>query len=208
VCRWQTRDQQANDGGAAQNEAAGAPARRPARSRCPDTKVIVLISYEALNRGLAEAGERCEIAGVGPVSVATLRSLMGDAFGAAIVTDGVDVFTVAHLGRSATAHQRSVREARGYQCEVPGCGATTALEIDHIDDWHLSLRTKLDQLCWLCGGHLHDKTHRGWRLEGPPGDRRWVGSGQAGAQPAGPGPDPPPAGAEERQTLFGDPSAA
>ncbi len=71
----------------------------------------MLISYESLKRGWAEADERCEIAGVGPISVATARSLMADAFGAAI-----------------------------------GCGATTALEIDHIEDWRHTLRTKLDQL--------------------------------------------------------------
>jgi hypothetical protein len=205
----------ASSGADARGAAAGdpaaevtTPARKPARSRRPDTKVIVLISYEALKRGLAEADETCEIAGVGPVSVATVNSLMGDAFGAAIVTDGVDVFTVAHLGRSATAHQRSALEARGYHCEVPGCGATTALEIDHIDDWHKTYRTKLDAMAWLCGVHHTAKTNGGWRLEGPPGERRWVGPGEAGVQPAGPGPDPPPAGAEERQTLFGDPSAA
>ena len=55
-------------------------------------------------RGLAEAEETCDIAGVGPVSVATVEELLGDPFGAAIVTNGVDVFTVAHLGRSVTAH--------------------------------------------------------------------------------------------------------
>ncbi len=143
-------------------------------SRRPDTKVIVLIDHEALKRGWAEADERCEIAGVGPVPVATARSLMADAFGAAVVTNGVDVFSVAHLGRSVTAHQRSALEARGYRCEVPGCGATRGLEIDHIHDWHSTFRTELARLCWLCRRHHLDKTHRGWRLEGPPGDRRWV----------------------------------
>ncbi len=77
---------------------------------------------------------------MGPVPVATARSLMADAFGAAVVTNGVDVFSVAHLGRSVTAHQRSALEARGYRCEVPGCGATRGLEIDHIHDWHSAFR--------------------------------------------------------------------
>jgi hypothetical protein len=167
---------------------AAASGRAPARSRRPDTKVIVLVSYDALKRGLAEAGETCEIAGVGPVPVATVRSLMGDAFGAAIVTNGVDVFTVAHLGRSVTAYQRSALEARGYCCEVPGCGSTTALEIDHIEDWALTFRTKLDRLAWHCKPHHHDKTHRGWRLEGPPGDRRWVPPPEAVPRRDSPGP--------------------
>ena len=87
----------------------------------------MLIDYDALRRGYAEADETCEIAGVGPVPVATVRGMLADSFGAAIVTDGVDVYNVAHLGRSATAHQRTALEARGYRCEVPGCGSTTAL---------------------------------------------------------------------------------
>lgn len=99
---------------------------------------------------------------------------MGDAFGAAVVTDGVDVFNVAHPGRSATAHQRSALRARGYRCEVPGCGARSGLEIDHIDDWAFTKATRLSSFCWLCRGHHQDKTHRGWRLLGSPGSRRWV----------------------------------
>jgi hypothetical protein len=120
---------------------------RPVRFRRPDTKILVLISHEALTRGWAEAEETCEIAGIGPVAVATVKEMMGDAFGAAVVTDGVDVYNVAHLGRSATAHQRSALEARGYRCEVPGCGARLGLEIDHIDDWAFTKVTRLSSFC-------------------------------------------------------------
>lgn len=183
--------------------------RRPPRSRRPDTKVIVRIDYEALKRGLAEAEETCDIAGVGPVSVATVEELLGDAFGAAIVTNGVDVFTVAHLGRSVTEHQRTALEARGYCCEVPGCGATTALEIDHIEDWAKTFRTELGSLCWLCRLHHRDKTHKGWRLEGPPGSRRWVPPEEAASRSGGPGPaSPAAASGGEESRLFGDPPAA
>ena len=160
----------------------------------------MLVDYEALRRGHSEAGETCEIAGVGPVPVATVRGMLADSFGAAIVTDGVDVYTVAHLGRPATAHQRTALEARGYRCEVPDCGSTTALEIDHIADWHETHRTSLDQLCWLCRRHHLDKTHRGWRLTGPPGQRTWNPPDRAGADPPG---DPPSDG-----SLFGDSTAA
>lgn len=58
------------------------------RSRRPETKVIVLIDYEVLRRGHAEAEEVCEIAGVGPIPAATAISMMADAFGAAVVTNG------------------------------------------------------------------------------------------------------------------------
>ena len=156
----------------------------------------MLVDYEALRRGHAEADETCEIAGVGPVPVATVRGMLADSFGAAIVTDGVDVYTVAHLGRPASAHQRTALEARGYVCEVPDCGSTTALEIDHIADWNETHRTCLDQLCWLCRRHHLDKTHRGWRLTGPPGQRTW--------HP----PDKPPGDPPHDGNLFADPPAA
>ena len=188
-----------------------APASSAAAARRPDTKVIVRIDYESLKRGLAEAEETCEIAGVGPVSVATVEELLGDAFGAAIVTNGVDVFTVTHLGRSVTEHQRTALEARGYQCEVPGCGSTTALEIDHIEDWAKTFRTELALLAWLCRRHHRDKTHKGWRLQGPPGSRRWVAPEKAASCSAAPGPEPPEppaAGSDNPGPLLGDPTAA
>jgi hypothetical protein len=115
-------DAEAVEVGPADGATSGGRNRAPRRSRRPDTKVIVLVDYQALRRGHTEPGETCEIAGVGPVPVATVRGLLGDSFGAAIVTDGVDVYTVAHLGRSATAHQRTALEARGYCCEVPAVG--------------------------------------------------------------------------------------
>ena len=143
--------------------------------------------------------------------MATVEELLGDAFRAAIVTNGVDVFTVAHLGRSITEHQRSALEARGYCCEVPGCGATTALEIDHIEDWATTFRTKLALLAWLCRRHHREKTHKGWRLQGPPGSRRWLPPEEAASRSERTGPAPPAAAADahgEELRLFGDPPAA
>ena len=115
----------------------------------------------------------CEIAGVGPIPVATARELARDAFLTAVVTDGVDIRTVAHLGRAATAHQRTALEARGMHCAVPGCGTTNGLEIDHVDGWAITRRTHIDQLDWLCHHHHDQKTHRSYHLGGPPGRRTW-----------------------------------
>jgi hypothetical protein len=161
---------------------------RPSRAR--EAKVIALVSHEALVRGRVVDGETCELAGVGPVPVPTVRAMLGDAFLAALVTDGVDVYNVAHLGRQATAHQRTALEARGYRCEVPGCAARHNLEIDHVDDWHRTLRTKLDRLAWLCPHHHALKTTKGHRLEGPVGHRRWLD--HDGNLVAADDPDPPP----------------
>ena len=45
-----------------------------------DKKVIALIDIEALNRGRVIGDETCEIAGVGPVAVSSIRSLLNEAF--------------------------------------------------------------------------------------------------------------------------------
>jgi hypothetical protein len=83
------------------------------------------------------------------------------------------VYTVAHAGRQVTAHQRTALEARGYRCEVPGCGVRHNLEIDHRTGWVITRCTKLDDLVWLCKWHHHQKTHDGYQLTGPPGHRTW-----------------------------------
>ncbi len=144
-------------------------------SRAAESKVIALVAVDALRRGHTEGEERCELAGVGPVAVATIQAMLTDAFLALVVTDGVDVFTVAHAGRQVTAHQRTALQARGYRCEVPGCGARHNLEIDHTEDWSFTLRTALEHLGWLCKHHHALKTHSGYRLTGPVGNRVWRG---------------------------------
>lgn len=138
----------------------------------PDKKVIAVIDLAALNRGHLADRERCEIAGVGPVSVSAVRSLMRDAFLAVVIKDGVDVLNVTHLGRQVTAHQRTALEARGGACEF--CGSTFRVEIDHVEGWALTHSTTLDDLSLKCW-HCHDrKTRLGLREIGPPGQRRFL----------------------------------
>ena len=144
----------------------------------PRAKLIVRIDHTALIRGHTLPGETCEIVGIGPISVATARELARDAFLTAAVMDGVDVKSVVHLGRSATAHQRTALEARGVVCAVPGCGFLHDLEIDHVDGWAITRRTQVDQLDWLCPFHHGQKTHASYRLAGPPGARTWHPPGE------------------------------
>jgi len=59
--------------------------RRPV-SRKPS--FTVLVDLEALLRGHAEAGETCEIPGIGPIPVARLHELAPDAFWHVLVTRG------------------------------------------------------------------------------------------------------------------------
>ena len=145
----------------------------------PQAKLIVRIDHAALVRGHTIPGEVCEIAGIGPIPVATARELARDAFLTAAVIDGFDVSTVVHLGRSATAHQRTALEARGMVCAVPGCGIVHGLEIDHVDGWAITRKTRVEHLDWLCHFHHGQKTHKSYRLEGPPGNRTWHPPGPA-----------------------------
>jgi hypothetical protein len=166
-----------------------------------DTKVFVHIDLPTLQRGATQPGSIGHIDGIGPVDVDHVRSLLGDAFVVALLNDTIGVRSVVHLGRQVTAHQRTALEARGYRCEVPGCTITRGLEIDHLTGWALTHTTTLDDLAWNCPHHHHQKTHHGYRLTGPPGNRTWTAPNGTTRQHHPP-PDTPEA------TLFADPSAA
>jgi hypothetical protein len=130
-----------------------------------DAKIILRLDYPAFVRGHTERGETCEIAGIGPVPVTVARELAQDAFIAAVITKGVDVATVAHLGRRPTALQRTALQWRDPECCVEGCHQTARLEIDHREDWARTKRTRLKSLDRLCDHHHDLKTRYGWRLD-------------------------------------------
>ena len=138
-------------------------------------KVLVHVDWDVFVRGWPIGGERCEIPGLGSVPVSLVRAMIdsGDAVLAAVVTKGVDVVNVAHLGRSPTAHQRSALEWLSPTCTVEGCDCTIT-EIDHREDW---ARTKITLLGWLdkeCDHHHDLKTHHGWKLVEGHGKRPMV----------------------------------
>ena len=156
------------------------------------TKVIARIDWDALVRGYPVDGEVSEIAGVGPVPVSLVRSMAasGDAFLAAVVTKGVDVATVAHLGRRPTAYQRTALEWAGLTCAREGCGSSD-VQIDHSHDW---AATKITALWWLDPLCTHDhklKTHQGWALVPGTGKRPMVPPGHP-LHPGSPTERPPP----------------
>jgi hypothetical protein len=151
-------------------DASGDDAPGRHRGSLRDTKIIVRVDHAALQRGHAEPGELCEIAGIGPVPVSVVREwVAGDAFKAAIVADGVDIRSVVHLGRRPLALQHtSLQWVHGRQCARRGCTRTANLEIDHVEEWATTRHTTLDELAPLCP-HDHDlKTFHGFTL-GPPG---------------------------------------
>jgi hypothetical protein len=127
----------------------------------------VMIDHEALVRGQTIDGETCEIPGVGPVSVAWVRQLLGTAFVTAIVRKGKDITTVAHFGRHIPAELRTAMIVSGRECSIEGCSGREYLELDHCEIDHAKNGpTAWFNLAWLCSIH-HTRKTQGWIL-GPP----------------------------------------
>jgi hypothetical protein len=143
-----------------------------------DVKVIVRVDHSALVRGEVAAGEICEIAGIGPVDLETVRGwVQGDAFKVAIATEGTDIRSIVHLGRSPIELQRTALQWHtAGTCAIEGCTSTARLEIDHVAEWSATGRTTLDELARVCGHHHDLKTHNGYRFGplGSNGKRRLI----------------------------------
>jgi len=139
----------------------GLSAAKPKRA---NAVMNIRIDYAALKRGLTEHGEICEIAGVGPIPVATARAYLGEAFLKLLVIDGVDIKTIAHMGRAIPAPLRTALEERDRVCQVPTCDMTLGLEIDHIIPFAEGGPASLENLVRLCKRHHLQKTHDGYRL--------------------------------------------
>ena len=129
----------------------------------------MVIDYAALRRGHATAGERCELAGVGPVPVSTARKLLDDASVTLMVRDGDAITAVSRPTRTIPVKLRRALEARFPTCGAPSCANDRALEIDHVVPIEDGGPTSLDNTWRLCRHHHMLKTHRGWHVTGPPG---------------------------------------
>lgn len=185
--RARTYFEEARDAGTRESEAAyladalvalccegsdAAGSGRPAKGTAvrPPANVHLRVDLAALRRGTLEPGEKCEIPGVGPVSVATARSVLGDCFLKSFVTDGIDVQSLVHYGRTIRSPIRSALEERDPCCVVPGCGATRFLQIDH---WQIDFADDGPSALWnlarLCPHHHHLKTRGDYELAGGPG---------------------------------------
>ena len=140
---------------------AGASATNTSR---PNAVINIRIDIDALKRGRTENGEICEIAGVGPIPVATATEYLGEAFLKLLVVEGIDIKTVAHMGRHIPAPLRTAVEERDRVCQVPTCDVTRGLEIDHIVPFADGGPASLENLVRLCKRHHLQKTHDGYRL--------------------------------------------
>ncbi|AKL73642.1 protein of unknown function DUF222/HNH endonuclease [Actinobacteria bacterium IMCC26256] len=142
--------------------AESAIAAKPARA---NAVMNIRIDMASLKRGHTENGEVCEIAGVGPIPVATATAHLGEAFLKLLVMDGTDIRTIAHMGRSIPAKLRTGLEERDRVCQVPTCDMNIGLEIDHIIPFAEGGATSFENLVRLCKRHHLQKTHDGYRLE-------------------------------------------
>jgi hypothetical protein len=91
-----------------------------------------------------------------------------------LVTDGVDVTTVAHAGRTIPAPIRRALIERDPVCVVPGCEVSDRLEIDHVEPFGTGGPTRLANLVRLCHWHHYLKTHQRHRIERRGSGWHWV----------------------------------
>jgi hypothetical protein len=200
-----SREQSGVAGGADPPAPSDTPTGSGSSRRGPSTMVHVRVDHAALLRGHVEPGEICELPGIGPIPVEVARRLAVDSILSVLVTDGVDVTTVAHAGRTIPAAVRRALIERDQCCVIPGCSVRDDLEIDHVDPFGQGGPTRLDNLARVCRWHHYLKTHQRHRLErrgtewlwSPPGDPPPDGGGPEPAEHAG-GPPGDRSGSRDR----------
>jgi Domain of unknown function (DUF222) len=154
--------------------------RHQTSSPNPSFLALLRIDVEALVRGRVDGDELCEITGVGAVSVQRARELLGESILKIVITRGVDVLNVTHLGRGPTVAQRIALLWTSPWCTNARCANTLAIQHDHRTPWTEVHETKLENLDRLSPPCHRRKTHGGWVLvDGkgrrplvPPDDRR------------------------------------
>ncbi len=129
--------------------------------------VVFVLSYDAFRRGHTHGDELCHVIGGGPVPVSVVRqAVTDDAFIKAIVVKGVEIHTVAHLGRRKTAELRTALELgspprfEGAVCVEEGCDRRHGLEWDHDDPVANDGPTSYENLMARCWPDHRAKTER------------------------------------------------
>lgn len=149
-------------------EILGSSVNGGGRARGPRTKVLILATKEAVERGYTMPGEKCETADGTPLPMAAVDEALLDKDTEVheITFDEIDVRSMSSNKRYIPARIRDALAARGMCCSVPGCGHTKGLQKDHHEDFSKGGPTALLNLGWLCAYH-HDLKTRGlfklWR---------------------------------------------
>ena len=92
-----------------------------------------------------------------------------------VLTDGVEVRNVTHLGRGPTTAQKIALLWERPVCSRQGCGRRARLEYDHVDgyEYRTTRHTRLDELEPLCDPDHDLKTFQGWALVEAPASDPW-----------------------------------
>jgi hypothetical protein len=141
----------------------------------PKAVVNVIVDYAAIKRGSLESGERCLIPGIGPISIPAAQRLAEEGVIKALLSEDADVRAVVNFGRTVPPGVEAALRARDTSCVVPFCNERQKLEMHHYRElFVISRRTRLKDLCLVCHWHHLIITHRGWRIEGGPGEWVWL----------------------------------
>jgi hypothetical protein len=122
---------------------------------------------DALDRGYAEPGERCELEGIGPIPVTMARAMLDDARVTLVGCDETgDITHISSMKRTIPIKLRRWVEEAYPCCGVEGCTDTWRLEIDHIIGVEDRGPTEKANLWRLCRHHHKLKTFYGYRVVG------------------------------------------
>jgi hypothetical protein len=154
---------------------------------CKPIETRLLADATAIERGNVEPGERCEILGVGPVSVTAARALLTDARVVTMLREGDEIAAISSPNRTIPAALRRWLETNYPTCGVKGCDVDHGLEIDHVVDYAEVRETTRDNTWRVCPNHHDLKTYFGWKVIGAPGTWELVPPEGANGDP-----DPPP----------------
>lgn len=125
----------------------------------------------------------CHIVGGGPVDPAVVQEMAKDAFLKVVFHDGVNIHTVAHLGRYIPAELRTALELgdppefEGIACS--GCAKRFKLQWDHVDPvcaGGLTSYANEDPKCWECHAKKCDEERAAGLYKKPPPMAAYAGS--------------------------------
>lgn len=119
--------------------------------------VVVHVDIDAL-RGTEpltdDAGDRCEIAGIGAIPSELARQLGCDASIVTMIEKDGEILNVGRKTRKVPAHIRRAVRARDKGCRFPPCTNTRFVDDHHIEHWVPDEgETKLSNLVTLCRFH-------------------------------------------------------
>ncbi|MBA3655232.1 MAG: DUF222 domain-containing protein [Actinobacteria bacterium] len=138
-----------------------------------DTVVVLRADATKIagGEGMCQTADGADV----PVEV-VIGEILAGAFVKVVLTDGTDIMKVSHPGRHIPEELRTaVTERDGYRCVRPGCGSIHRLETHHYRiDYGKRGPTAYWNLATLCRHDHRLATNRGHRLDGGPGDWKWI----------------------------------